>query len=301
MSSHHPREGGFRVGAVVGVLDECELIEPCVAHLRAAGVARIVISDYGSTDGTLERVAALQGPDLTVVHTRSDEWRTFAEWGQREAALIRDIDADWVMFIDADEFPIARTGSIADCVTSGLDVLFLRRFNVPLTDAGPQWPNAFDQSTLDKLLLCTLTVPDFRAYVEENQGAPFAQVAPDVKVMVRPEMVVSLAGGHHDAELSAPGRRGASNELVIAHVPFTTPARFARKVQNIRAEMQQHPSTFQDGMCWHWSRWVSLDDAGRLDEEFDRQVLHEESLARARRTGAVQSAAEWFELAARHN
>src|SRR5687768_15882601 len=54
--------------AVLGVKDEVELIGACVDRLRRIGVERIRVLDAGSTDGTLDVLASLAGPDLSVTH-----------------------------------------------------------------------------------------------------------------------------------------------------------------------------------------------------------------------------------------
>jgi hypothetical protein len=116
--------------------------------------------------------------------------------------------------------------------------------------------------------------------------------------MARPECVGGLVNGMHDiAEYGRePRQLATSADLVFAHVPFTTRARFARKVENARREIAacDEQGLATGDIAWHWRRWIALDDEGRLGEEYDRTILSEPQLADLRRRGVVRSATEWF-------
>lgn len=64
--------GRPRVVAHVGVLNEAGIIGPCVEHLRTVDVDGIVVFDLGSTDGTRDVLAGLEGRDLKVVDFPED-------------------------------------------------------------------------------------------------------------------------------------------------------------------------------------------------------------------------------------
>lgn len=46
--------------------------------------------------------------------------------------------------------------------------------------------------------------------------------------------------------------------------------------------------------AWHWRRWVEIQDAGSLREEYDRQFLSDAELADQRQSGAVATANQIF-------
>ncbi len=145
------------------------------------------------------------------------------------------------------------------------------------------------------LLLFTRQPDDFRAYVEAHPEVPFITVMPGAKVMARPWAIGALAPGHHDIDANgAHVRRIAATDLLIAHVPFSTASRFARKLENIRAEMVQHSEYFSGELAWHWRRWAEMTEPGEVEQEFARQVVDDRTLGLLRRAGSVRSAAEVF-------
>jgi hypothetical protein len=86
---------------------------------------------------------------------------------------------------------------------------------------------------------------------------------PGAKVMARPRAIAGLAPGSHDVRKQSADqsiRRFAAADLLIAHVPFSTAERFARKLYNIRTELAQNPACYYDDLAWHWKRWSAMSD-----------------------------------------
>ena len=94
----------MKLVAVTRLWNEDDVIEAFVRH-HAPQTDRFVFLDNGSTDRTLDilRALAAEGIAMSVLQTRSvsfDEARTNT-WLYHHAA---SLGADWVMFLDADEF-----------------------------------------------------------------------------------------------------------------------------------------------------------------------------------------------------
>lgn len=83
----------MKLTAVVLTHNEAAHIEACIASLRFAD--RVLVFDSFSTDDTVARARAAGGD--VVQHT----FENYAQ--QRNAALEAASEADWVLFIDADE------------------------------------------------------------------------------------------------------------------------------------------------------------------------------------------------------
>ena len=289
----------MKFAALLGVKDEVELIGACVANLRDIGVDQIVVSDYGSTDGTLDILADEQrAGDLLLEAVDVSTVADYDSWSIRERALAESTGADWVLFLDADEFWIPASGSLRDC--GGLleaDVLTVDRFNVALTVHQQTMPVGAWLKSNDELLLYTTMPGDFRGFVEAQPEVPFITLMPGPKVMARPHAIAGVGAGSHDVigrSADAAIRRPAAPDLLIAHVAFSTAERFWRKLHNIRMELAQNPACYDnDDLAWHWKRWAAMTDDA-IDSEFAFQMLDDNALSLLRHRAVVRSAQEVF-------
>lgn len=284
---------GPRVAAHVGVIDEVELIGPCLDHLRSIGVGDIVVHDMGSSDGTREVLRAREGPDLRVIESSNAE--PADQWHQSIAEAVRALDADWVVTIDADEFILPREGNLpAALARADGDVIRLPRYNMVLGPDGLRLPMPLGPDRYGKVDLFARAEPDFRDRLRQDPTLFWLRAVPLHKTAVRPAGVGRFTDGMH-AVIPQPGaklREGVAGDVLIAHAALTTYPRFARKIANIREVFRLHEGALSPGFGWHWRRWVALDDAGALRGEFERSHLSWDALAQLRADGVVQSAAD---------
>ena len=204
-------------GCVVGVsrvFNEEHLIEAFIRH-HAAILHRHIILDNGSTDGTIEILAALkqEGVGLDVYQASAV---IFAE-GIYNTGLYRlavDCGADWVAFLDCDELLDVRevpqgVASFLATVPPGLQCLQLPLINyVGSTAASSTDPNPFKR----------LVRREREAYAS--------------KVMVRrmdPARLTIGAGNHHAIIDDAVDRGFSQNRLSLAHFPHRSPHQAAAK------------------------------------------------------------------------
>ena len=126
--------GAVRFVAMFGTRDDVELITAAIAHLRRIGVDLIVIYDAGSVDGTLDVIAKEEAkgdvwlfhvpPGLAPVPLRTE----------KAIALARSVRAEWVLFLDPDEFVLPSTGSLSDLPElAENDILTIERFDVAVS------------------------------------------------------------------------------------------------------------------------------------------------------------------------
>ena len=157
-------------------------------------------------------------------------------------------------------------------------------------------PNMLHPSRYSELSLIVEPIPQFRTYLQENPNAPWIRGVPVAKIIARPERIVAVTDGAHSIWPinGVPLRSLKSNDLLIAHLPFTTRARFARKIDNIRKVFQIHDKYMGDDLGWHWRRWLALADQGRLDEEFDRNVFSIDTISTLRASGVIRIVDEVF-------
>jgi glycosyltransferase involved in cell wall biosynthesis len=287
----------MKIVAHVGVMDEVELVERCLEQLFAIGVDEIVVTDMGSTDGSLELLRARSDRHrLRLVECDERDPATLREWAPRVTALVKEARADWALFLDADELLLPRDGDLRRCASlTDVDLLCIDRFNVPLSADGLDLPQPLPPSFYGQLDLVVDPVPDLHLQVDATPPVPWSRGVPLPKVMVRPRLVSMIGIGGHEATPREGARLRSRRpaDLVIAHLPFTTRGRFEAKAANIARALAADESFFE-GIAWHWKRWVAALARGEIDEEFERQVFTPEMLARLRAEGAVESVAQWF-------
>ena len=282
------------IGAHVGVMDEIDLIAACIGHLRQIGVSQIVVHDMYSTDGTREWLTqATEGhADLAVVSyppgTTEDLLIAFF------AETVRGFHTDWVVMLDADEFPLPRSGDLRqDMAVARGDEVSLRRHNVALGSEGALLPLPVSTEDYADIPLYVRMESRFQWALAENPADYWLRGVPNPKVAVRPTLLQGFGPGMHATR--APGAAQATPQvlpgIVVAHLPLTTYKRFAHKIDNVRALFAEQV-TWPAGFGWHWRRWVELAERGELRAEYDRSICSPAELARLHLEGAVRSAAE---------
>ena len=285
----------MRIVVSLGIKDEVEIIERTIAHLWSIGVDLVIACDMGSTDGTIEALERLRSREDLWLVRMSDEYDQDT-WTGKNLDLLQQAKADWVIFLDADEYPLPASGSIRDCAAmASADIVSLDRFNVPLTPVGPAFPDVLTPSTYDDVLLVVNPIEDFWSTRHRDPQVPWITTRIRPRFIAQPRTIRGVTAGVHDVlavdETSV--RRSKAGDLFIAHLPFTTSGRFRRKIQNARQLLVTHDAYFGPHSALHWRRWVAMDERS-LDEEFSRQVFDAGTIADLRRRGVVRSATEVF-------
>ena len=187
------------------------------------------------------------------------------------------------------------SGSLAEALTAATaDVVRVPRFNVPLGPDGPRLPLPLPPESYAGVDLIVRAIPDFRTQLRVNPSLPWIRAVPVPKVIVRPQKIGTLIDGMHDV-LPLPGQaltRALAQNIVTAHLPFSTEARFARKIENIREVFRHHDSYMGANLGWHWRRWLELADRGEISGEFDRTRFSMDTIEALRREGIIMSAAD---------
>jgi hypothetical protein len=287
------------IAAHLGVKDEATLIERAIGHLYSIGIDTVLVCDMSSTDGTkgiLDRHSSEKLRTIQIPNRVSS-----AEWLGRNLELIQSVKADWIIFLDADEFWICSTGDLRSYAKTltGIDIVTVNRFNIPLGPDGPWAPPDLRFAKHDELLLVVdqnvqSRGSNLRKRLQEDPTLPWILGVPVPKVMARPDRIAGLIDGMHDIIPTSDGplRRLEARDLLIAHLPLTTRDRFFCKVRNMKEVFEAND--FGEDIAWHWRRWYNLLLEGALDHEFDRSILDDEAVRRLRRSGIIQSAAELF-------
>ncbi len=287
----------MRFAAILGTRDEADVLPTVVRRLREIGVDLIVVNDVGSTDETAEYLTeAERSGDIWVLHEPVDLGGNV----ERAAlsAIARSVEVDWLLFLDSDEVPLPRHGSLHDLEgLADLDILAVPRYNVALGPDGPHLPSTLSPQHFDEILVYAQPIPDFYYHMQRVPETPWIRGVLEPKLLVRPEAVAVLQDGSHDVD---PGdrwrwRRAVSHDLLLAHLPFRNLERFQMRAANVREVIDAAPEHYIGWNAWQWQRFAQMDREGRAREEYERQVIDAHELASLQQQRVIRSVAEIFE------
>ncbi len=289
-----------RIAAFVTVKDEVEIIGQMIDHHRALGFDMFVVCDVSSTDGTFEILEGHRSRDnFQLIRIEDSDY--LESHVPTVLETLKKTGIVWVVFVAADEFCIPATGVLRDCTgLANTDLLLVDRFNIPVGPSGPMMPDKLVRNRYDELLLIAEPIANFPSYLQQHPSSPWIIGADDPGTIARIERIGAVTDGFHNivAADNTPLRWSRPADLLIAHLPFTTRARFARKVDNARRFLVARDAAGGEyrerQLAWHWRRWVAMANEGRLDQEFERSIFDDGTIAELRSKGIVRSAAEIF-------
>ncbi len=242
--------------AVTRVLNEEDIIEPLIRH-HAALVDHHIVLDNGSTDRTLEILSGLiaESIPLTILQNESS---IFAETRFNTLLYrlaVKDHGADWVVFLDADEFVDAR--GVAD----------LRSFLATIP--------AGEQSVGLQMVHYDAPAPgtEHDANVVKRLCRHRRSVTSVWKVIVRGDIGadrVTVDAGNHFIFIDGSPRESMKQTVVpLAHFPSRSPHQWAAKAVTGRLKVlaagqaergRDRASHYNDAfehLKWHPQAWMA--------------------------------------------
>ena len=285
----------MRWAIITGMYNVADLAtEFCTYHL-ALGADRIFVAEYGSTDGTLDLLQDFaRTGQVEVVPLPTHNFATYDPSNAILAAIREEAAADWVSFLDPDEFltgPDNLKAYFADERLRGVEATAIPRTN--LTGIGPVPPGTHYLPHL------TLKIVETDARVS-NPSAPlsspwiFSRLPP--KVTINAANTLTLTAGEHSV-VGSIGLLQSNPSCQILHLPIRSFHAFQEKIRCAIDYYAKNPE-FAPAIGWHWRRWIALYQEGRLREEYARQFLDRpavEAFLTERRIVWETRLADWFE------
>lgn len=144
----------MKIVALIAARNERRFIAPCLEHLRVNGIQAWLI-DNESTDGTAELAAKSGGDVLLGSETLAFSGRyRWAEILRRKERLAQELDADWFIHLDPDEFRSAPAwaatllDAIAEADRRGFNAINFTEFCFIPTRESPEHDHANFRETL---------------------------------------------------------------------------------------------------------------------------------------------------------
>ncbi len=208
--------------------DEADILESMLRFHLAQGVDRIIATDNGSVDGSLEVLQRFERRGQLTLLQEAEHTHDQAVWVTRMARLAAAMGADWVINSDADEFWCPQRGSLKTTLAQlpdSIEGVQVERTNFipPPREAGEQRP-FYQYQTL-------------RERVSHNSlGKPLPP-----KLIHRGDPEIAVTDGNHNALRNGKAIRSIRDVgIEILHVPIRSYAQLERKIRQGAEALQRN-------------------------------------------------------------
>ena len=208
--------------------DEADILESMLRFHLAQGVDRIIATDNGSVDGSLEILQRFERRGQLTLLQEADHTHDQAVWVTRMARMAAAMGADWVINSDADEFWWPKKGTLKSTLAQlpdSVDGVQVERTNFlpPPRDAHEQRP-FYQRQTL-------------RERVSRNSlGKPLPP-----KLIHRGDPEIEVTDGNHNALRAGKAIRSIRDAgIEILHVPIRSYGQLERKIRQGAEALQRN-------------------------------------------------------------
>jgi hypothetical protein len=249
--------------------DEADIVDAQIAFHLNAGVDVVVAIDHSSTDGTGEILEsyARQGY-LHLIREDAVEMHE-GEWATRMSRLAAtELQADWIIPSDADEFWWPRGGSLKEVLASiperyGIVRALLRQF-VPRPDDG-----TFFAERMTARVATSAPIND-----------PTSLFRPNLKSIHRADPGVTLSAGAHTLRDTSLVPMRGWYPIEFLHYPIRSYAQCERKYRNLQSSLGTRRNSYYEDV--HRAL-----EQGTFRELYESLVIDDEALERGLADGSL--------------
>jgi len=251
------------------VKNEADIIEANIRTHANLGVDAFVVMDNNSDDGTREILAVLQKEFELIIIDEKGSYQQ-AKWMKQLANIAKkELNADWVINNDADEFWIPQNKrNLKENLAFRGSVLTVNRYNMILDEACHE--GDFFAST--HYAKTPISYSKQTLLDNENISLVLTKIGP--KTIVNPYGLVEIRGGNHKAWHVANtyeylfkkyDRISKFDDIIVFHYQFRSYEQFEKNIKNRKMLLE---SKKHIRMGAHYRRWVKLYNEGKLEKEF---------------------------------
>lgn len=264
------------------------LVDDFLDHYRRLGAEAVLLMDFGSVDGTRERVVTwgdfVEVVDLPSLAGKDSSNELLAE------AKRRYPKEWWCLFCDPDEFlvtPRMQIDDVSSAAPADAGTIVVERRNM----TGPH-SIVTAQADLSPLRGLTLRIDGRHERTNEEMLNHEARLEPawiytavPGKVLVRLGVTESIGDGDHVATTSAATVTAPLSDVYLLHYPFRDYRDFVAKVQLARRDFEAND--YPVGFAWQYRRWLRCLEQRRLAREYLEQFLPDERVPQLIAEGVV--------------
>jgi hypothetical protein len=263
-----------RIVLITMPYDQVDIVEDFLDWHLDLDIDLILALDGGSADGTRDVLERYARTKRVVWLTLPERDMTKYSIADELAAMARDrYEADWIIYCDVDEFVCTHGKSLrtvlAESDRDGITLLNLPR----RTMTGPLIPPGRRATEALTLRIDRTVVPSAEQMMSWDFPVPFAFLEVGGHVAIRAAAIGSFAFGMHSAVVT--WGTSATSDLYILHYAIRGYEELRQKVRNTEKWLEDNPH-LPPGWGWHWRRWIQLEKAGRLREDYERQFVSAE-------------------------
>ena len=208
--------------------DEADILESMLRFHLSQGVDRIIATDNGSLDGSLEILRRFERRGQLTLLQEPEHTHDQAVWVTRMARMAAAMGADWVINSDADEFWWPQQGTLNSTLAQlpeSIEGVLVERTNFlpPPRDAEDQRPFYQRQTLRERVSLNRL-------------GKPLPP-----KLIHRGDAGITVTDGNHNAMRHGKAIASIRNAgIEILHVPVRSYGQLERKIRQGTEALQRN-------------------------------------------------------------
>ena len=139
------------------------------------------------------------------------------------------------------------------------------RLNVPLVEGRPILPGDLSPAGYSDLYVVASPVKSAQKKFQSDPDLAWITTEVGPKTVINPRTVTGVGIGTHQivAKDGIAPKIVRPDNVIIAHVPFSTADRFTRKLDNIARSLNVFGHRLVGTEAWHWRRWLQIAQGGR--------------------------------------